>query len=282
MATLTSMDTVWIALIGLGAGTLGGMLGVGGSVLMIPALTMLFGYNQHLYQASAMLANVAVSIAATLHHYRAGWIVPTALKRMLPIALIAVLAGVALSNTSIFSGQAGGLCLGRFLAVFAVYVIYLNVRCIVKRVDEEPQRPPKLAPARCALVGGAMGGVAGLLGVGGGVIAVPMQHLVLGMKLRSAIATSSALICLTATAGAIYKIGTLSGHDQSWLNGVQMGLALAPTAWIGGRVGAGLTHRLPLRQVRTVFILLMLVAMVEMAAVPWGQCWDWLTATVQR
>lgn len=277
MATLLSMDIIWIALIGLVAGTLGGMLGVGGSVLMIPALTLLFGYNQHLYQASAMLANVAVSIAATLHHYRAGGIVPTALKRMLPAALIAVLAGVAISNTAIFSGPAGGLWLGRFLALFAAYVVYLNVRCIVRRVDEEPPRPPRLAPARCALVGGA-----GLLGVGGGVIAVPMQHMVLGMKLRSAIATSSALICLTATAGAIYKISTLSGHDQSWLSGVQMGLALAPTAWIGGRLGAGLTHRLPLRQVRAVFIMLMLAAMVEMAAVPWGLCWDWLTTTVQR
>ena len=68
-------DPVVIAAVlatGLIAGVLGGMLGVGGSVIMIPGLTLVLGYDQHLYQASAMVANVAGAVPAALRHHRAG------------------------------------------------------------------------------------------------------------------------------------------------------------------------------------------------------------------
>ena len=278
LATLLSVDMLWIAVIGLLAGLLGGMLGVGGSVIMIPGLTLALGYDQHLYQASAMLANVAVSVPAALRHHRAGAIVPAALWRVLPWALVTVLLGVAASNLAVFRGADGGLWLGRVLAGFIVYVIYVNLRRLLGDSDEEREAGsrPGLSVGRCALVGGAMGGSAGLLGIGGGALAVPLQHLCLGLKLRSAIATSSALICVTATVGAAYKLGTLGDHGSTWQQGVQTALLLAPTAWIGGRIGAGWTHRLPLRQVRGAFVVLMAVAVVKMAAVPWGAVWNWL------
>ena len=66
------LNPVEIGLIGLVAGVLGGMLGVGGSVIIIPGMTIVLGYDQHLYQAAAMVANVAVSIPATMRHYKAG------------------------------------------------------------------------------------------------------------------------------------------------------------------------------------------------------------------
>lgn len=272
------MDIVWIGLIGLFAGAMGGMLGVGGSLIMIPGLTLVLGYNQHLYQAAAMLANVAVSVPAALRHHRAGAVMPVALKRILPWALITVLAGVSVSNLPIFRGMVGGQWLGRVLTAFILYVIYLNVRRLASEADAEADVPLRVTPRRCALVGGAMGSFAGLLGVGGGALAVPLQHVFLGMKLRNAIATSSALICVTSTVGAAYKIASLGGHGVSWVQGVQTALLLAPTAWIGGRLGAGLTHRLPLRQVRIAFVVIMAVAAVKMAAVPWGRVEAWLSS----
>ena len=217
-----------------------------------------------------------MSVPATLRHHRAGAVIPVALKRILPWALVTVLAGVAVSNLPVFRGVVGGQWLGRVLAVFIVYVIYLNARRLVSKSDAETDMQLRLAPARCAVVGGAMGGFAGLLGIGGGALAVPLQHVFLGMKLRNAIATSSALICVTSTVGAVYKIGSLGGHGESWLQGVQTALLLAPTAWIGGRLGASLTHRLPLRQVRAAFVALMAVAAVKMAAVPWDRVGAWL------
>lgn len=62
------MDYFILALIGIAMGSFGGLLGIGGSVVTIPALVLAFGENQHLYQASAMLCNFFVGGAATLVH----------------------------------------------------------------------------------------------------------------------------------------------------------------------------------------------------------------------
>ncbi|MEM7624264.1 MAG: sulfite exporter TauE/SafE family protein [Planctomycetota bacterium] len=284
-----------IAGLGLVAGTLGGMLGVGGSVLMIPGLVFILGrptgVEQHLYQAAAMIANVAVSVPAALRHKRAGAMTPAALRWMLPAALVCVVLGVWLSNLSVFAGRDGGVWLGRLLAVFLVYVIGVNIR----KLRRSPAMPVSgkgsntsapaggaededlsgATPRRGLTVGAAMGTIAGLLGIGGGAVAVPLQQTLMRLPLRRCIANSSAVICVSAGVGAVYK--NLSLTDRAvpegvepitWVQGLTIGLLLAPTAWAGGRLGASLTHRLPLRTIRVAFIALMIVAAWKMAALP--------------
>jgi uncharacterized membrane protein YfcA len=263
-----------IAFIGLLAGTLGGMLGVGGSIVMIPGLTLVLGYDQHLYQAAAMIANVAVSIPAAIRHQQAGALDRPTLTWMGPAAVLAALIGVWLSNRALFAGVEGGLWLGRLLAVFLAYVIYVNVKRLRDGRPETTNIPDHLAAARTRRtgVGSVMGLIAGLLGVGGGAIAVPLQQVVLKLPLRSAIGNSSAIICLSAALGAIYKNATLGYHGTTPLAGLALAGLLVPTAWIGGGFGATLTHRLPMRQVRIAFVILLIVAAWKMAAVPmpWG------------
>jgi uncharacterized membrane protein YfcA len=128
-----------------------------------------------------------------------------------------------------------------------------------------------------------MGTIAGLLGIGGGAVAVPLQQTLLGLPLKRCIANSSTIICLTAGFGAIYKNATLAGRVTpetaaqlealgaapiDGAAGLALGLLLAPTAWAGGRLGASLTHALPLPAIRTAFIGLMVVAAWKMAALP--------------
>ncbi|MEM9419410.1 MAG: sulfite exporter TauE/SafE family protein [Planctomycetota bacterium] len=272
-----------VALLGLGAGTLGGMLGVGGSVVMIPGLVFILGRatgtEQHLYQASAMIANVAVSVPAALRHRKAGAMDRRVLRWMLPAALVCIVIGVSLSNLPVFHGQEGGIWLGRVLALFLLYVIYVNVRKLLTPKaptapqDESPAGNDRVTPGRSTLVGTIMGTTAGLMGVGGGGLAVPLQQTLMKLPLRTCIANSSAVICFSATLGAIYKNATLAEHatagnaSLSWQTGLTLGLLLAPTAWLGGRLGATLTHRLPLRTIRIAFIALMLVACWKMAAI---------------
>lgn len=289
----TAMQLVQVAALGLIAGTLGGMLGVGGSVVMIPGLVFILGRatgaEQHLYQASAMIANVAVSVPAALRHRKAGAMTPAALKWMLPAALVFIVLGVTLSNLPIFAGQDGGVWLGRLLAVFLVYVIYANVRKLIRplppprgeagRGVTSDQNPPEFThkeqatPARGLAVGSIMGTIAGLLGIGGGAVAVPLQQTLMKLPLRSCIANSSAIICVSAAVGAIYKNLSLADRPVpagvepfTWQHGLTLGLLLAPTAWAGGRLGAALTHRLPLRTIRVAFIALMVAACWKMAA----------------
>jgi hypothetical protein len=172
-------DPITIALVaatGLAAGTLGGMLGVGGSVIMIPAMVMLFGqgtddpgFNQHLYQAAAMIVNVCVVVPALIRHAKAGAVMPGVLKLILPAALLCIFFGVWLSNLPVFAGAAGAVWLGRVLAVFLVYVIIVNVqRLIAGRAETIGEARVDLG--RASTVGAAMGTVAGLMGIGGGAI----------------------------------------------------------------------------------------------------------------
>ena len=271
----------FLVLLGVIAGTLGGMLGVGGSIVMIPGLAVLFSLdrtpdpNQHLFQAAAMIVNVAVSIPATLRHRKAGALIPDALVWMLPAALVFVIVGVWVSNLPIFQGAEGGLWLGRILAVFMVYVIVMNILKLRSKQPNDNVDAQNITPTRSSIVGAVMGSIAGLLGIGGGAVAVPLQQTLMKLPLRSCIGNSSAIICISATLGAIYKNATLAQHAHgsatvTWPMSLLIAGLLAPTAWLGARMGASLTHRLPLRQVRMAFIALMAVAAWKMAGLPLG------------
>lgn len=266
---------VAIAGIGLAAGVLGGMLGIGGSTVMIPGLVFLFGqdarqgYNQHLYQAAAMIATVCVSAPAAWGHYRAGAIVPAALRLILPAALVATLLGVWISNLPVFSREGSGpVMLGRVMAIFLVYVIIENTRKMFRkpRPTDTPVDLTYVTPARSSIVGLAMGVVAGLTGLGGGAVAVPLQQILLKLRLRNCIANSSAMICLTGIVGALYKNATLPQHSLDIAPSLLLAALLAPTAMLGGCAGARLTHILPVRLVRAFFIALMIAAAWKMAA----------------
>jgi uncharacterized membrane protein YfcA len=285
MILLLSDPVALIALVLLGviAGTLGGMLGVGGSVVIIPGLAILFSFdrmpepNQHLFQAAAMIVNVAVSVPATLRHRKADALVSDALVWMLPAALVFVVIGVWASNLPIFEGADGGRWLGRLLAVFLVYVIWVNLQKLRAQSSVENVDDRLVTPTRGLTVGSVMGSIAGLLGIGGGAIAVPMQQLLLKLPLRNCIGNSSAIICISAAIGAIYKNATLAQHVSGsspvdWRMSLVIAAMLAPTAWAGARLGASLTHSLPLKQVRLAFIFLMAVAAWKMASLPFGPC----------
>ena len=64
-------ELVRLLLLGLLAGALGGLVGVGGSIVIIPVLTLLLNKDQHLSQATAMIINVLVAAASLLQHHRA-------------------------------------------------------------------------------------------------------------------------------------------------------------------------------------------------------------------
>ena len=271
---LSLVDIAMILLLGLMAGTLGGMLGVGGSVILIPGFVILFGQaragtpnlNQHIYQATAMIANIAVSIPAALKQHGAGATHIPAIRWILPSALVFVVIGVWLSN--LFHGTQGAVWLGRCLALLLVYVIWVNVRRLsgaAQRAEDETE--PLVSPVRGSIVGGIMGFIAGLTGVGGGAMAVPLQQVILRLPLRNCIANSSVVICASALVGSIYKNATLYQHGFDWRLSLTLALLVAPTCVLGGYLGAILTHKLPVRAIRVAFIGLMLVAIWKMAAI---------------
>ncbi|MFN3167744.1 MAG: sulfite exporter TauE/SafE family protein [Phycisphaeraceae bacterium] len=270
----------FILLIGCLAGTLGGLLGVGGSVIIIPGLALLFGTgeNQHLYQASAMTVNVAVAVPAALRHRRAKAPVPTVLRWMLPATLAAIVVGVLASNLPVFREEQGGQWLGRVLAVFLLYVVIVNTRKLSRpkhQREHETLDNARINRWRSGTVGVVMGSAAGLMGIGGGALAVPLQQTLVKLPLRNAIANASVVMVFSAAIGATLKLATLGTHYDNqvtgrpaWQNALLLAALLAPTAIVGARIGAKLTHTLPLTYVRIAFVGLMIAAAVKMAALP--------------
>lgn len=262
------MEYLIYAAIGLGAGLLGGLLGVGGSIVMIPALTEVFGPRQHLYQAAAMIVNFFVVLPAVHYHVRAQAVQRAVVSRLAPTAVVSVILGVLASEWPGFKGRGEAY----LTILFGLFIFLLGVQNVVMflRAGGDPSTrafDPVRDRWRAALGAGVPTGfVAGLLGVGGGVICVPLQNRFLGIPLRNAIANSAATILALCLVGAATKNYALAAGHTEYTLGQSLGIAaaLAPTALVGGLLGARLVHRLPVRAIRFVLIVFLVVAAVRM------------------
>jgi uncharacterized membrane protein YfcA len=170
-----------------------------------------------------------------------------------------MILGVLVGN--LFQGQSLRLALAAFLVTYCL----LNVRQLVLRRPEPAREHERIDTARLAVAGAATGFVGGVLGLGGGVVLVPVLQTLCKVPLRQAIATSSAVICITAVIGAAAKLLTLDQHNESVAGAMLLALAMAPAAMIGATLGAKLTHALPLRAVRLVITILLLIAAARLA-----------------
>lgn len=265
------MQLSWLELgeagiIGLAAGVLGGLAGVGGSMVMLPALHWVFGestpHTHHLYMAAAMTVNVFVSFPAALRHRRNGMVRKDLLPSLIPFTMVSMIAGVFMGN--LFDGNALKLGLAIFLLSYCAFNVW---RMMAKKgIDADGQRTTKV---RLGISAAMTGFIGGLLGLGGGVMLVPALQMICRVPLKQAIATSSAVICITSIIGASVKMASLPALGESVVGAMILAGAMAPTAMIGGVAGAQLTHILPTRTVRMLVTLLLLVAAAKL-----GGVWD--------
>lgn len=259
---MSALEIFLIALLGLGAGVIGGLAGVGGSLIMLPGLHLIYPRatpeDHHLFIAAAMTVNVAVSIPAALQHRKAGALRVDLLKHILPAAVVFILIGVLVSN--LFEGDK--LKLG--LAAFILGYVGLNIHKLLRSTQNQAEARERTGRLRLMGCGVATGSAAGVLGLGGGVLLVPLLQVVSRIRLREAVATSSAVICVTAPVGAMLKLATLGEHHERPLDALTFAAIMAPTAMIGARMGAKLTHTLPLRGVRLAVSVLLAIAAANM------------------
>jgi len=260
------VETLILAGIGLVAGVLGGLLGVGGSIVMIPAMTELLGPQQHLYQAAAMIVNFFVVLPALYQHHRAGAVMVPVVRRMAPLAIVAVVLGVLASEWSIFKGQGQA----RLVVLFGAFLVWEGVRNALrlwrgKAGSSTARRPfdPQRDGLKAALLAGLPTGfIAGLLGVGGGTVCVPIQNRFLRIPLRNAIANSTAAIVTLSLIGAASKNWAMATQHVEYTVSQSLWLAgmLIPTAMVGAWLGSRLMYVLPLKALRIVFAVFLFAA----------------------
>ena len=306
------MEIVILLSVGFVAGALGGLLGIGGSVIMIPATALLLGWPFHLAQAVAMTVNPAVAVSATLKHHKNKNVSWDTTKFVLPVALVCICIAAWYSN------QVPSHYLEILFGVFLIWVFIDQCKAVFGKSEIEShaeadtqrrelvetknkaemllhstkksleehgdkisqearsniESHPEGSPStlRISITGGATGTIAGLLGIGGGLLQVPLLNRLCGLPMKIAIGTSSSIMFITAIFGATVKDLSLpscvdaNGDSLGFtaIDAVLKALWLIPGALAGGFVGAWLTSKLPVKCIRIVFGILVVLASAKM------------------
>jgi uncharacterized membrane protein YfcA len=271
MVVMEQFHVVVLLFLGLGAGVLGGLLGIGGSVIMIPVLVSVLGWQFHLAQAAAMTVNPAIALAAALRHRRAKQVSMETVKRVLPVSIVCISIAAWLSN------QLPAEYLEATFGLFLIWVFWDQISALrPNQVNEETQKTTqktlknKTTWPRASITGGITGITAGLLGIGGGLIQVPLLNRVCKLPLRKAIGSSSAIMFFTALIGATVKDMSLTDIVAKSGTGMHVGyallgaLCLIPGAIIGSWLGAKLSISIPVKAIRIIFALLVAWASYKM------------------
>jgi uncharacterized membrane protein YfcA len=223
------LTAVVLSLVGLGAGAIGAMVGVGGGVIMVPALT-LFGISPTQIASTSLIAVTSTSASSTLEYSRQKRIDHRLALLMAALALPGAVLGAVLSQS--ITIEQFTLFFGILLLLAGLYVSYKNRILGKQDVGRRPLNAYRIA-AVCAasLLAGVM---SSLFGVGGGIVFVPVMLLVLGMGMHRASATSQLVLMLTSVAGVITHI--VLGHPD-----YIYAIALSAGAFAGAQIGAKLS-----------------------------------------
>lgn len=260
---LDIIEVLLRVLVGLTAGTVGGLAGLGGSIIMIPALAMFWGYKDesktehHIYMAAAMTVNVIVALSSSVLHHKKGAARKDVLIALIPSMAIGMIVGVLLS-----SGSKGSWSLYAFAGFIWLYCIY-NVVTTVKKIPDYPEDNPSPAPWKMVTVGLVVGVISGYLGIGGGILLVPLLSLT-KLPLRHAIAGSAGAMWISSIIGASMKFTTLPGLGLSMSEALFFALPMGLGALVGAYLGAMLAHKLKLPHLKLIIALILAVASIKM------------------
>ncbi|MEM6753139.1 MAG: sulfite exporter TauE/SafE family protein [Cyanobacteria bacterium P01_C01_bin.38] len=239
----------WLLLVisGLFAGILAGLLGIGGGTVLVPIL-LAFGYMPLKATATSSLAIVITATSGTIQNWRMGYI---DFKKVIFLALPA--AVTAYFSAGIAKNIPPGNQLVSFgiLLLFTIYLVELRKKLSKKQEAKNEQnqqnQESKISPMVSRIVtGGFAGMLAGIFGVGGGVIMVPLQMLLLGEPIKKAIQTSLGVIVISSISSA-----TRHAFEGNIL--LVQGLILGFGGLLGAQISTRFLPKLPDRIVSITF-----------------------------
>lgn len=278
------LDALLLLLFGVLTGILSGILGIGGGLLLVPAL-ILSGVSATVQATATSLIGVFLSATSgSLRNWLAGTLNWRVSLTLAAFGIITAQAGALLGNRL----PDRFLSLG-FAALLVVTIYLMSLRKRLRRsVESGEQSPqaaspqaaspqagspqtgspqtgspqtgsPKYALLPTASIGLLAGLLSGLFGVGGGVVMVPLQTLILGESIKAAVRNSLGAIVLIAASG-------LARHalqdNVLWVPGFCLGIG----GIVGAQYGARLLPKLPERTVSLSFRALLVAMAVYMVA----------------
>jgi uncharacterized membrane protein YfcA len=254
---------------GLGVGFASGLLGVGGCFIMVPvqfwvlkyigvdptiAIRIAFGTN--------LLVVLPTAFSGAMTHHRKGAVLWKA----------GVTLGIAGTIGAFFGAFIASHLPGKVLVVaFGIAVLIGAIRMLTAKPPKITEEPSQ-SVAAFIFWGIPLGIVSGIIGIGGGVLMIPIMVFFLRFKMHQAVGTSTALMIFTAIGGSLsYLINGLGvqglpPYSTGYLNWLQW-ILLAGCSVPLAIVGAKTAHLLPAKQLKYMFIAVMLYMGLKMIGV---------------
>ncbi len=273
---MTVTQAVLLAVAGMGAGVVAGLVGVGGGVIFTPVLFAVYGVmdvpeavRTPLTVGTGLFCTGIAAGASAVHHLRKEAVWP---RMALGVGLASAGAVGVVSRFVVTQPWYNDSV---FQLLFAAVLLVVVVRMVRGGTNAEggaSESAPAPQWGRWIGTGSAAGTVAAAVGVGGGVVLVPAYNRWLRLPLHRAVGTSSAtiLVISTLSTGAYAVLGAgLDGRPPFALGYVDVGtgLLLAGPAVVGAQAGAALAHRVDTRGLRWCFATL---AIVVAGRLVWG------------
>ncbi|MEL0436859.1 sulfite exporter TauE/SafE family protein [Phycobacter sp. K97] len=250
---------------GIVGGILAGLLGVGGGIVIVPALYFalsLTGMEPALTMQVAVGTSLSTIVFTSLSsgygHYKKGAIDMDLLRLWAPSILVGVVIG----------GILGGVVSGQVLiAVFATVAVLVALDMILRKAQDS-DTPRSFSKPVWAGLGVVAGSISAMMGIGGGTVCVPMLNF-LGYDIRKAVGTSAAIGFIIGVPGALIYMATGFGAEGlppfsfGYVN-LFLAAVIIPLSTTFARVGVKLAHSIPRRALRLSFGLFLLITSARM------------------
>ncbi len=244
-------SSVLLVIIGVVAGVLGSLVGIGGGVIMSPALAFL-GLPPSQVASTSLIAVSSTSISSTLAYAKLRRIqYSVGLKLAIfsgPGAIIGALISAGISPLHF------RFLFALLLLATGLYLLFRNSVLKERRFESDP------IWIKVLLYFGAFvaGFISSLFGIGGGIIFVPLLVIILRMNMTSAVPTSQLALMSTALVGTITHI-TLGNPEYIYA------LYLSVGSFAGAQIGAKVSLRFKDSALRYIFVLLLMAVAIRFA-----------------
>ena len=270
---MTTAHIIILLVTGIGAGFASGLLGVGGGLIMTPVQYLIFtgmgiptDVAIKLAFGTSLLVILPTAASGAWRHSKKGAVWWRAAIVMGSCGLITAFSGATLATH--LPGTGLKIAFGAIILVSSIGMLTYQP----PQIEEEPRDNPWLWAAWAIPIGM----VTGIIGIGGGILMVPVMVLALRFRMHNAIATSLAVMIFTSTGGVIgYLINglgvpNLPAYSIGYVN-LPAWFLLAVTSVGMTQVGAITAHKLPAKQLSYIFVALMFYMGLKLLGV-----FDWL------
>ncbi|GAJ75828.1 hypothetical protein JCM18905_1604 [Vibrio sp. JCM 18905] len=256
--------SLFLLLLALGAfvGVMAGLLGIGGGLIVVPALLYLLPLagispemSMHMALATSLASIIVTSGSSAMNHLKLGNVDMFVVKWLMPGVVIGGFVGANIAEW---------IPTHYLPKVFGVIVLCLSVQ-MFRSIKVTSSKPMPSSPVTVAYGTGGIGVVSSLAGIGGGSLSVPFlnKH---GIEMRKAVGSSSVCGCVIAISGMIgfilhgYKVEGLPSYSIGYVYLPAL-LAIAMASMLTTKVGAKLATNLPTAVLKKIFaVFLMFVA----------------------